>query len=334
MHSSLGGEKALKDSRLTSAPAGSPYTSRSGSSSPAREFRCTSCCRAAGRSRASFFTSTRSCGCWAIFARCNCGRSPSRKRPCTCASGSSGRPRFRWRRSNRPSSRRRPKAESSPCSARRISSCVCAGRSICTACSESAAPHRPCRSRSTSRKRSSERFPETPDPFDLLETEGGVGFRAVLVVDLRVRGKFGAALRAAPLFGGADQGAADALATLAHIHPPSLEIRDAIGRTTLGDVSDRQLYETDQRAAVVRHQDRERLVQEAREELVDLVRYAVGPERESHPPPLFGIGRRDGPDVHSSSSSRSRSASICAVVRGSSSAITRSFVRPRISSCR
>src|SRR5207245_10122138 len=95
---------------------------------------------------------------------------------------------------------------------------------------------------------------------DLDEPERAVGSGTDLVVWLRVRRKFTAALRTSPLLRRHDQRPADAAATSLRHDEPSLEVRYTVAPAALGVPANRELGESDRATcAILRAADTERL---------------------------------------------------------------------------
>src|SRR6185503_12019583 len=130
---------------------------------------------------------------------------------------------------------------------------------------------------------------EAADLHRLLEPQRQVRRGADGVVEERVGRELGAALGAAPVLGGGDQGAADAVAARGGLDEPAFQVRDAIGDAVLGIRADVEFREPEGTVLVVDgEQDGQRFAQAAGEELLDLARMVarlVGPQCVAHAEP-------------------------------------------------
>src|SRR5437867_1149611 len=142
-------------------------------------------------------------------------------------------------------------------------------------------------------------LPEAPHKTDLDEPERAVGGGTDLVVRLRVRRKFTAALRMSPLLRRHDQRPADAAATSLRHDEPSLEVRYTVAPAALGVPANRELGESDRApCAILSEEDCERLPRVARKEAVDVFTVlgfgALGPKGAAQLEPRGSVPRLGG----------------------------------------
>lgn len=141
------------------------------------------------------------------------------------------------------------------------------------------------------------------------EAEGLVCALGGEIVELRVGGDFGAALGAGPVFGGAEEGSADALAAVGFGDEPALDVADGMrGVAAVGAGAKTGFEEADQSAVGGLRdkndegKDAEGLAGKDLGELFGMVsRGGIGPEGVAHACQLAevrGLGETDGRCLH------------------------------------
>src|SRR5262249_38494896 len=142
--------------------------------------------------------------------------------------------------------------------------------------------------------------------------------QADVVVERRVGAELGAVLRARPRFCRRDQRAADTTSPRRRHDVPAFEISDIARAAAVDDVANRELCESDRRAAVDGDEHFRRLATVAAKEPLDFAAMSVGvvrPERPSHLEPRIGVGTRHRPYAPHRTTTRPASARTTATPR-------------------